>query len=162
MNASDIRTVFRKSLESWFRIDAWSIGLPDEIKDFDNPPSIAREKPISEVIAIERTLNSCRNSAYVIRQKVSYQVLYRLPSTLNYEEILRDYRGAFEDQTISFCAWVKHNPECLGLNTAEPNAKISCPELRSNDWLLSNTIDIIVTYEGSYGSDCKKQYGHAS
>lgn len=159
MQASDIRLNFRKALGDWFRIDSWSIGLPDEIVDFDKPPSVAREKPISEVQSIERTLHGVRNAAYVIRQKLSYQVLYRLPSTLTYEEILLKYRSEFEDQTTSFCAWVKHNPELLKLNTAEPNAKVSCPELRSGDWLLSNTIEFVVTYESAYVEACKQRFG---
>jgi hypothetical protein len=159
MNSSEVRLNMRRSLGDWFRIDSWSIGLPDEIVDFDTPPSVAREKPISEVLSIERPLHGIRNAAYVIRQKLSYQVLYRLPSTLTYEEILLQYRSSFEDQTTAFCAWVKHNPELLKLNTAEPSAKVSCPELRSGDWLLSNTIDFVVTYESDYINQVKSRFG---
>ena len=150
MKPSDVRNSMRSTLGKWFRIDAWSIGLPEEIKDFTKPPSIAREKPISELVSIDRPLNSVRNSAYLIRQKLSYQILYRLPNTLTYEEILTTYRGKFEDQTASFCAWIVHNPECLNFKTVDANAKVSCPELASKDWLLSSTIELQITYESTY------------
>jgi len=149
MTPSELRAVLRSEFEDWFRIDKWSIGLPEEVKDFNRPPSVGREKPVSEVLAIERIVNRPRNTNYLIRERRSLQGIYRLPRVLQYAEVIQDYRNPFEDRITAFCASLQYQPP-IGVNTVECSARVSCPELKSGDWLLTTSIEFTITYESSH------------
>lgn len=153
MTPSKVRATLKQELERWFRIDEWSIGLPAEIQDEARPTSVGREKPITEFPRFERPLGGLGNNATLCTQLVNYQVIYRLSRTWMYSEVLEIYRSPFEDQINQFCQLLQHSPHKLGFKSAVLSAKISCPELRSGDWLLSATVEASITYETQ--SPCK-------
>jgi len=150
LKPSELRSNLRECIEQWFRIDEWGLKLPSEIRDFDNPPSIGRETPISELLKIEHNAGSASNGYGLITQKLGYQVLFRLPNTLTPEEVSINYRRPFEDTVINFCGYLEINPEIIQADTVSTKAKVSTPELKSNDWLLSATIEMIIQYDCGY------------
>lgn len=148
MNPESFRLQFRSSLERWFRIDEWSLGLPEPRNDVNRPASVAREKPITEIDQLRNVLGHSLNYSYQISQKFNYQVLYRLSNTLKYEQVLLDYRSPFETQLVAFSSYLIRSPGCLNCTEIRDiKTKVSSPELRQGDWLLSGQVEGLAIYE---------------
>lgn len=156
MTPSELRIVLRGEFEKFFRVDKWSIGLPDEIKDFNHPPSVGREKPVSEILAIERMLGRPHNTNFQVRERRNFDIVYRLPQTLTYEDVIQNYRNSFETTAIAFCAALQRQPP-IGIIDIEPSASVFVRERSNGDWLLVLRTELVIVYESEGG--CPVRFG---
>ena len=156
MNPETFRRQFRASLERWFRIDEWTLGLPEPRNDVNQPSSVAREKPITEIERLVNVSGHSLNYSYQVQQRFNFQILYRLSNTLKYEDVLLSYRSPFETQLVAFASYLLRSPGCLSCtDIRDVKIKVSSPELRQGDWLLSGQVEGLALYESDPVSEAK-------
>lgn len=149
MTPETFRRNMRDLIERWFRIDQWSLNKPESRLDIDHPPSVARESPLTTVTKLTNVTNRSTNPSFQVEQKASYQVLYRLPGSYTYDQVLHEYRGAFETQLLALAGKLQNDPGCIECTSAKVSIKVSAPQVEKKDYILSGQLEGTFTYESS-------------
>lgn len=144
MRPSEVRASLRSWLESLVPVDEWGIGMPAEIYSYDRPPSKGREKPVTEFVGVLPQ----GGDESILSEKIELQVVYRYPATQNYETLTQNGRNQLEDAIATGICHLCVHPECLGEDVREVKvmAIVSCPQLKSRDWLLSARVVFTVRF----------------
>lgn len=149
--AARITARIRDFLETVFRIDRWSIDVPDYESDSLVPPSSAIAKPPRAVNINTRRLGPqyasvLRGMPFPAKTEFGYQILYRYPRNATYEQLplneaLALLQSALLRAQTEMEEGVDRFIDIVG------SGDITVAEDEKNDWILCFNLSFVVTYE---------------
>lgn len=134
MTPESVRDAFKEFLTRHLRIDKWGVNFPDQIENPNQPPSIAREDPITEDLRIEDSIAGLEGPIWA-RIRLSYKVIFRFDAAYSYMQIPKSQA---ETLILKMLMLLRLEPECLNeeIGEVEASAKVTIAETEAKDWLL--------------------------
>jgi hypothetical protein len=134
MTPETLRIRYKAYLAKNLRINDWGLNFPANVEDVNQPPSIAREDPVTDNIAIVELADGVGDISWV-QMRLAYKVMYRFDRSKSYTDLPK---AQAETLMLRMLQHLQANPECLDEDIREIKAtgKITIAEVENNDWLL--------------------------
>ena len=136
MNVATLRQTLKNYLASRLRIDQWGVGLPSNISDSQNPPSIAIDKPGKfEETGFFQGQGS--PTPVTVAAMFPFQIIYRFNSIYKYDQLPR---GELEAKLMELRAILRMSAGCeledVIPGSLKTNSSVTVVQQENTDWLL--------------------------
>lgn len=145
MDITGLRTIFKTWLNSHLRIDKWGLGLPESMVDLLKPPSLATDRPASEMRVL--TAGGGYEEDRLISSAVvlPFHIVYRFDSSITYSEIPL---GEAENYLKFILDRIKTS-DCFdeSIRKIEPTGRVLIGEGANGDRLIKLEIELEIIYD---------------
>lgn len=143
MNLVTLRQTLKNYLSAHLRIDRWGVGLPANISDDKNPPSIAIDEPGKfEESGFFQGQGS--PTPVIVSATFPFQVLYRFSSIYKYDQLPR---GELEAKLVELRIILRMSVGCelddVISGSFKTTSSVAIAQQENKDWLLVCKITVV-------------------
>jgi len=136
VNVATLRQTLKNYLSAHLRIDQWGVGLPANISDSQNPPSIAIDEPGKfEESGFFQGQGS--PTPVTVAATLPFQILYRFNSIYKYDQLPR---GELEAKLMELRTILRQAVACelddVLPGSLKTNSSVAIAQQENKDWLL--------------------------
>ena len=134
---AELRGNVRRWLSQNFRIDEWGLNPPAAIRNADRPPSIGRERPLTEISELKAISKDIRSPLASLAIGMGIHIVYRMPREFSYEQLLA-VRQEAEARLANLLMDARVQPGCIDrrIERLRLEGKVLWNEEEGGDWLL--------------------------
>lgn len=145
MDITGLRDIFKTWLAKYLRIDKWGLGLPESMVDLLKPPSLATDRPASEMRVLTASGGYEEDRLISSAVVLPFHIVYRFDSSITYSEIPL---GEAENYLKYLLDKIKTS-DCFddNIRKIEPSGRVLIGEGSNGDRLIKMEIELEITYD---------------